>query len=177
MSRDYPWYEIAPDDGLEQGDLLMSCPVITPSPDLTFPLPDDYLPVDIADYDVVVMTQSCDLVKEKVRDVIVCPHWDLQTAGAMDPALGKKGAAKQVLKGRFGRYLMLAGSTEPELPMDVRIVDFGRIFSLPKSYVQDFAATQDKRLRLCPPYREHLAQAFARFFLRVGLPQDIELPK
>ncbi len=37
MSRDYPWYEIAPDDGLEQGDLLMTCPVITPDPDLTFP--------------------------------------------------------------------------------------------------------------------------------------------
>jgi hypothetical protein len=29
------------------------------------------------------------------------------------------------------------------------------------------------RLRLCPPYREHLAQAFARFFMRVGLPSDI----
>ena len=24
-----------------------------------------------------------------------------------------------------------------------------------------------------PPYREHLAQAFARFFMRVGLPIDI----
>ena len=29
------------------------------------------------------------------------------------------------------------------------------------------------RLRLCPPYREHLAQSFARFFMRVGLPIDI----
>jgi hypothetical protein len=28
-------------------------------------------------------------------------------------------------------------------------------------------------LRLCPPYREHLAQAFARFFMRVGLPIPI----
>ncbi len=29
------------------------------------------------------------------------------------------------------------------------------------------------RLRLLPPYREHLAQGFARFFMRVGLPVDI----
>jgi hypothetical protein len=29
------------------------------------------------------------------------------------------------------------------------------------------------RLRLLPPYREHLSQAFARYFMRVGLPQDI----
>jgi len=32
---------------------------------------------------------------------------------------------------------------------------------------------QGNRLRLLPPYREHLAQAFARFFMRVGLPADI----
>jgi hypothetical protein len=28
-------------------------------------------------------------------------------------------------------------------------------------------------VRLLPPYREHLAQAFARFFIRVGLPVDV----
>ena len=72
---------------------------------------------------------------------------------------------------------MLAESDLPELSMGVRIVDFGRIFSLPKVFLRQFAATQEKRLRLCPPYREHLSQAFARFFMRVGLPQDIELYK
>ena len=30
-----------------------------------------------------------------------------------------------------------------------------------------------QRLRLNPPYREHLSQAFARFCMRVGLPVDI----
>jgi hypothetical protein len=25
-----------------------------------------------------------------------------------------------------------------------------------------------------PPYREHLSQAFARFFMRVGLPQPVD---
>ncbi len=29
------------------------------------------------------------------------------------------------------------------------------------------------RLRLLPPYREHLSQAFARFFMRVGLPVQV----
>ena len=29
-----------------------------------------------------------------------------------------------------------------------------------------------RRLRLLPPYREHLSQSFARFFMRVGLPID-----
>jgi hypothetical protein len=60
--------------------------------------------------------------------------------------------------------------------MDVRIVDFGYMFSLPKAVVLDFAKQQSQRLRLCPPYREHLCQSLARFFMRVGLPQNIELP-
>ena len=29
------------------------------------------------------------------------------------------------------------------------------------------------RKRLLPPYREHLSQSFARYFMRVGLPTDI----
>jgi len=32
---------------------------------------------------------------------------------------------------------------------------------------------RENRLRLLPPDREHLAQAFARFFMRAGLPIDI----
>jgi len=42
--------------------------------------------------------------------------------------------------------------------------------------LEELVTHTGKRLRLCPPYREHLAQAFARFFMRVGLPQDVQLP-
>jgi hypothetical protein len=37
-----------------------------------------------------------------------------------------------------------------------------------REYVKD-----KKRIRLLPPYREHLSQAFARHFMRVGLPSGI----
>lgn len=30
-----------------------------------------------------------------------------------------------------------------------------------------------QRLRLLPPYREHLSQAFARYFMQVGLPVNV----
>lgn len=36
---------------------------------------------------------------------------------------------------------------------------------------------QDGHLRLLPPYREHLAQAYSNTFNRIGLPQDIEIDK
>jgi len=47
------------------------------------------------------------------------------------------------------------------------------ISSIPLAFVRQRAARADDRLRLLPPYREHLSQAFARYFMRVGLPQDI----
>lgn len=168
MSREYPWYEVVRDDGLEQGDLFTKLPVIAPHPELSFPLPADEVLAEVDEYDVILMTQSCDLANDKVRDVILCPHWDLETAD-----IGKS-KAKQIRAGREHRYLLLNRRDE-EPTLDVRLVDFGRIFSLPKRYVREFAATQNPRLRLLPPYREHLAQAFARFFMRVGLPQGIEL--
>ncbi|MBM4033230.1 MAG: hypothetical protein FJ291_15815 [Planctomycetes bacterium] len=57
--------------------------------------------------------------------------------------------------------------------MDYMLVSLRRVYSLSVPLVRRFAASIPARVRLCPPYREHLAQAFARFFMRVGLPVDI----
>lgn len=57
--------------------------------------------------------------------------------------------------------------------MDLSVVEFHRIYALPKEYLKAVALSAGFRLRLLPPYREHLSQAFARYFMRVGLPIDI----
>lgn len=57
------------------------------------------------------------------------------------------------------------------------IVQFDHPIVLPKTVIQNYFLRQPKRLRLLPPYREHLAQAFARSFMRVGLPIDIPVFK
>ncbi len=54
-------------------------------------------------------------------------------------------------------------------------MDFHDIFTLPREFLEGFLSRLSApRLRLLPPYREHLSQAFARFFMRVGLPQSLE---
>ena len=55
---------------------------------------------------------------------------------------------------------------------ELRVVEFHRLHSLPIDYLRQ-RAIRSLRLRLMPPYREHLSQAFARYFMRVGLPLDI----
>ena len=70
---------------------------------------------------------------------------------------------------------MLNAEPHGEQTTSHRIVDFiTKSFSLPRAFLERFLAERGvPRLRLLPPYREHLSQAFARFFMRVGLPTPV----
>lgn len=58
--------------------------------------------------------------------------------------------------------------------MDSLVVDFREIYSLPLAYLKLHAKALDQRWRLNSPFLEHFSQAFARFFMRVGLPSSIQ---
>jgi hypothetical protein len=61
-----------------------------------------------------------------------------------------------------------------DLGTEVRIVNFHTIFTIPRDFLESLLRERGRnRLRLRSPYREHLSQAFARFFMRVGLPQPV----
>jgi hypothetical protein len=69
---------------------------------------------------------------------------------------------------------MLAGFNGPDDNTSSFVVDFRQIYSLPFGFLQKEAAKMEARKRLISPYLEHLAQSFARFFMRVGLPSAIK---
>lgn len=176
-AADYPWYEIPDGDDLEQGDLLLGCPVVLPKYQVTETAVQVLDNFEIGAFDVVVMTQSCDLGNDKVKDIIVCPFWSIDKWKELSPSMKQKNSFKQIKQGRQTRYTLLEKCELPDCPMDVQMVDLGRVFSLPKPVVEGLARLQKPRLRLRSPYKENLSQAFARFFMRVGLPLDIELPE
>lgn len=170
------WYELTEGEQLEQGDILFECPVVVPNTPL--PLSELHrteISADIITYNVVGMTQSCDLENSKVQDVLLCTHWDLEEAKQADPSLAKKNALVEIKNGRRPCYTLLNRSDLLNPSMDLRIVDCRKVFCLPLSSVQQLAVSQGPRLRLRSPYREYLSQAFARFFMRIGLPQDIQI--
>lgn len=78
-------------------------------------------------------------------------------------------------RGNIPGYHVLRGSDIEGWNKDNYVVDFRNVYSLPSQFLKSLAAKRGKRLRLLPPYREHLSQAFARFFMRVGLPVPINL--
>src|SRR5215813_3147606 len=105
MAEDFPWYSIVKGDKLQQGDLISDCKIPVPSKeeDLINASEKDVIPVNAMIYDVVVLTQSCDLVTGKTEYVIVCPHWELATATKDNAALAKSGALEMIRKRQMPR--------------------------------------------------------------------------
>lgn len=167
----YPWFGVASGDEVEQGDIFENCPVFLPPEDITVtsgqPSTGEFT---WQDRDVIVLSQTCDLVKdrEKIDDVLLCAVWKREE-------LSKdwtEARMEEARKGRLPAFHLLAECTLDGFRCSVRVVDFRRVHSLPVALVRK-RASLSSRLRLMPPYREHLSQSFARFFMRVGLPVDI----
>lgn len=196
---EHPWYaEVPPDNPLMQGDLIEPCAVLVfgQLPVLA-ELQDPEKLVDVLQKSAgiekvraIVMTQACDLEQRHVRNVILCPiyhleefrvEWEKTERGrGQNPTPGSWAKfIKRIRDGNVWNLSMLKKRDSPEsggLAIPHQVVDFHEVFSLPLEFLELWMrASGANRLRLLAPYREHLSQAFARFFMRVGLPEDIEL--
>jgi hypothetical protein len=171
--KDFPWYKIVDNkEPVLQGDFLLSCPVFIPTTESLFK-EGESPSGDIDEYDVVVMSQSCDLVQNKIDLVLVCPIWLLSDLEKENDFFKKRDGKEALRQGNVPGYHLFNTCDINGFQKEYTVVDFRHSYSLPFNLVNDIAIKQDKRLRLLPPYREHLSQAYARFFMRVGLPIDI----
>jgi hypothetical protein len=174
---DTDWYEVVEGMELLQGDILPRCPIVTVLDPISWPiLPDAKFAVGVTTRDLVVMTQSCDLANDKSGEILLAQiiSWSQTVRNE-----SKQGNAfvqsiqfrRQLIAGNVpGLSLLHKHTAEPTLPWSA--VNFHYLYSLPKPFLQAAASALGPRLRLLSPYREHLAQAFARYFMRVGLPHD-----
>ncbi|RLI67282.1 hypothetical protein DRO91_10195 [Candidatus Heimdallarchaeota archaeon] len=171
MITEYPWYEeIDSKEDLLQGDFIDACPIIIPPEQLQ----EGKVSVEVCEYDVVVMSQSCDLAQKKIDLVLVCPVWLLNEFEKQNDYFKSKKGKEELRRGNNPGYHLLNKCSIKEHGKDYQVVDFRNVFSVPYAFLEAFAKKNRKtRVRLLPPYREHLSQAFARFFMRVGLPADI----
>lgn len=170
---EYAWFGVVDGDDIEQGDIFEQCPVFLPPDELVLTAEGKPAKAEFTwlERDLVVMSQSCDLVKgrEKLDEIVLCAVWK---QSEIPDQLAKIETLEEARKGRLPNIHLIAASSCEGFEREVRIVDFRRVYSLPVRYVRN-RAQLSQRLRLLPPYREHLSQSFARFFMRVGLPIDI----
>jgi hypothetical protein len=193
----YVWYrEVTSADSISQGDILEDLPVLTfrdevaEAADLEVMKRGLQNAAGVRAVRAVVMTQACDIEQGKVRYLHLCPAFTLaefkddwkrtlvaQSQNPTDKAW--RNTCEQIRTGRVWNYTMLNERVADAdgLSQEFLIVDFHEVFSLPIGFLRSWVRVRGaKRLQLCPPYREHLSQSFARYFMRVGLPVDIRPP-
>jgi hypothetical protein len=184
------WYQlVAADQRLTQGDLIFDCPLLAWSKQFDPAAANEAsLQNAIRAFcaDVVVMTQACDLEHDKVENVVLCPHDPLSVfrqtwvrlMQARGQALSEKAwrrTCDDLANGHVWNQCFLNSFADLTPPLELRVVDFLELYTMPRGFLETLLRGRGaKRVRLLPPYREHLSQAFARFFMRVGLPQPID---
>ena len=164
------WYRpLGPDQSVaSQGDQLFGIRLQT-----IIPAADRPGSYDIGEYvaDVIIATQSCDLDQRKVAEVEVVPVYALIEWLHEQPLFLNQ--LEAIRRGHVpGLYLLPAW---PDAPFPeartTRIIAFDEKRSI--TWAQLEAAQRGRRLGLCSPYIEHFGQALARFYMRVGLPEDL----
>ena len=163
----YPWYQAIISDEISQGDILEDYEIVV---DVSGKADDSIAHVN--KYNLIIMTQSCDILKKSTTHLVLCPLLSFEELEKSWPEIRDSAEKEKLRKGEIIGLHLLHKSELDEFIRPFRVVYFRRIFEAPKSELQSYVH-EKPRLRLLPPYREHLAQAFARFFMRVGLPNDI----
>src|ERR1700686_1545604 len=168
----FAWYQSGNWSELRQGDLLPNCLVLVPPADLTTSLlglrQGDTLQggLIIQRADLIILSQSCDLENEKIGQVLLCAYFPASALSRSDRV--------SIRKEQHPALHMIEQCRIRGREFEKQVVDFRTIYTLPKDFINAYALTLGTRVRLLPPYREHLSQAFARYFMRVGLPRPLE---
>ena len=187
------WYShVEAEIPLTQGDLISDCPVISwAAGPLNLSSSEEGEVLKAATTairaDVVVMTQACDLENKKVDNVIMCPHisiseyrkvWEEEMKRLKQTPTKKAWGrlCEDIRDGYIWNLSIFNAGESGDLKTEHRIVDFHDVYTIPRSFLESLLKQRGRpRLRLNPPYREHLSQAFARFFMRVGLPVPVTI--
>ena len=125
----------------------------------------------------IVLSQTCDLAHRKISQVLGAvvsyqAYVDAEAARG-NSFVASRRFRKAVLDGALAPQVVLRPSVAGERPLPWSLADFRRTYALPfNDDATALAGSLNGRLRLRPPYCEHLAQSFARFHMRVGLPTD-----
>ena len=159
----------APPDPVDQGDLIEGCPALHVR-EFRFGQAETF-EIDWESRRVIILTQTCDLVQEKITSANVAEVFDARQL--VDNNILKPADVKGPLRsGRiWGLYFLPADAS---LGLNEMIVDLRRLHTVRLDLPRELCRAGKRRARLHTPYREHFAKHFADTFSRIGLPRPYE---
>lgn len=175
------WYQVVEDTTLRQGDIFQKLLAFALPQELPVlkepPKPDELIPVE-AGWEVgdwILMSASCDLERSAVKYpyVLVCRISPATSLGAKSDK--KLRDQQEVIRKGYDplRFLLAEHPDDPFLPLSV--VVFRPHLTLPSDYLR--RACVGRRLRLRSPHREAFGNWVASNFSRVGVEDNVQVPK
>jgi len=160
------WYEVVSGPKLEQGDILTN--IVAPRALQDEDAPGGYR-IRVGRGDYVVLSQTCDLENDKLQEVLLADVRDYQSATYSTDRARSKAFRNALIQGSDWAYFLLPEFEKaPRFPWS--IVNFHYLFLVDVAACTRQAEQLGDRLRLIPPYKEHLAQSFGRYMMRIALP-------
>lgn len=159
----------APDAPIDQGDIIDDCPILLVA---RFEAGALVLPeIDYALARVMVLTQTCDLANQKATHATVAVVYVAQTL--VDQGLLKRADIRGPIRaGRVYGWYFLPRNVDFGLPE--MIVDLRQLHTVRVDLLLALCRRGQRRARVQPLYREHLAKHLADTYSRIGLPQPYE---
>ena len=111
---------------LAQGDFLQNCsvPVVRADFDQAAKTPQIPASILVDEFDLIIMTQSCDLENSKAPLVACCPINTLDEFEQVNPRFKGRGEWERVRQGRIEGLHLLSSPTAPNNNRAALVVDF-----------------------------------------------------
>ena len=154
---------------IDQGDILDRCPVLAiVAFDRNSGQPQK---AEFESRRVIVLSQTCDLANAKTTVALVAEIFEAQVL--VDQGFLKPSDIKGPIRGGrvWGWYFLPADS---KLALPEMIVDLRRLHTVQLDLLRSLVQNGQRRARMQPLYREHLAKHFADTYSRIGLPRPYE---
>lgn len=166
------WWTFVNGSDLAQGDLLqgVALPVQLPSAEPPGEARIAAL-VPPGPQDVIILTQTCDMLKPDIRTVATAPIYHVDRL--LKDGVYKVKDLEEIRTGKRVGLQLLAGTADHADPIDSRLVDFREIVGFPFVYLVSTAAKQKDRPRLLSPYVEYFSQGYGYYIMRVALPEVV----
>lgn len=133
----FPWYGlVGGKEPIGQGDIIFGCPILKP-PSVAMSEGGQY-DVEIQEYDVVVMSQSCDIKHKKIEIVLVCPVVPLDEFVKNNGYYSKVENKEKLRRGEVMGCHLLNSCDIPPFASDIKAVLFKRIYGVHLDFLSDY---------------------------------------
>jgi len=125
--------------------------------------------------DVIILSNTCDMVlnNQKLRNVLISPLISISEFEQKNQIHRSSDFKEAIRRGYIRNFFMLARIDFDNIKKETCLINFREIFFTPSEIIRNHAKQLGKRIRLKSPYRESLSQAFGKFIMYVGYPEEI----